>query len=98
MAKLNRTKKENQAPERVQHSYSVRRAKEFKDGGIAFDLNVDDITIYGCRVIQGKKGDFVAFPQRKGKDDKYYSHVYLALTEEETQEILEKVCMILADE
>ena len=98
MAKLNRTKKENQAPERVQHSYSVRRAKEFNDGGIVFDLNVDDITIYGCRVIQGKKGDFVAFPQRKGGDGKYYSYVYLALTEEETQEILEKVCMILADE
>lgn len=97
MAKLNRTK-ENQAPERVQHSYSVRRAKEFKDGGIVFDLNVDDITIYGCRVIQGKKGDFVAFPQRQGKDGKYYSNVYLALTEEETQDILEKVCKILADE
>lgn len=94
MAKLNRTK----APERVQHSYSVRRAKEFKDGGIVFDLNVDDITIYGCRIIQGKKGDFIAFPQRQGKDGKYYSHVYIALTEEETQEILEKVCMILADE
>lgn len=97
MAKLNRTKK-NQAPERVQHSYSVWRAKEFKDGGIVFDLNVDDITIYGCRVIQGKKGDFVAFPQRKGGDGKYYSHVYIALTEDETQEILEKVCTILADE
>lgn len=97
MAKLNRTK-ENKAAERVQHSYSVRRAKEFKDGGIVFDLNVDDITIYGCRVIQGKKGDFVAFPQRKGNDGKYYSHVYLSLTDEETQEILEKVCMILADE
>lgn len=98
MAKLNRTNKENQAPERVPHSYSVRRVKEFKDGGIVFDLNVDDITIYGCRVIQGKKGDFIAFPQRKGGDGKYYSHVYLALTDEEIQEILEKVCKILADE
>ena len=97
MAKLNRTK-ENKAPERVQHSYCVRRAKEFKDGGIIFDLSVDDITIYGCRVIQGKKGDFVAFPQRKDGNGKYYSHVYLALTEEETQEILEKVCKIIADE
>ena len=98
MAKLNRTKKENLAPERVQHSYSVRRAKEFKDGGIVFDLYVDDITIYGCRIIQGKKGDFIAFPQRQGKDGKYYSNVYLSLTEEETQEILEKVCKILEDE
>ena len=98
MAKMNRTKKANQAPERVQHIYSVRRAKEFKDGGITFDLDVDDITIYGCRIIQGRKGDFVAFPQRKGNDGKYYSYVYLALTEEETHEILEKVCKILADE
>lgn len=97
MAKLNRTKK-NQAPQRVQHVYSVRRAKEFDDGGIVFDLNVDDITIYGCRIIQGKKDDFVAFPQRKGTDGNYYSHVYLALTEEETEEILEKVGEVLADD
>lgn len=96
MAKLNRTK--NQARERVQHIYSVQRVKEFKDGGIVFDLNVDDITIYGCRIIQGKKGDFVAFPQSQGKDGRYYSHVYLALDEEETEEILEKVSKILADE
>lgn len=98
MAKLSRTKKENQAPERVQHSYSVRWAKEYKDGGIVFDLYVDDITICGCRIIQGKKGDFISFPKRQGKDGKYYSRVYLSLTEDETQEILEKVCMILEDE
>ena len=97
MAKMNRTK-ENKAPERVPHYYRVRRAKEFKDGGIVFDLYVDDVTIYGCRIIQGKKGDFVAFPQRKGGDGKYYSNVYLALTDEESQEIMEKVCKILADE
>lgn len=96
MAKMNRTK--NKAPERVQHVYSVRRAKEFKDGRIVFDLNVDDITIYGCRIIQGKKGDFVSFPQRQGNDGNYYSHVYLALTEEETEEILEKVDKLLADD
>lgn len=98
MAKMNRTKKENLAPERMMHAYSVRRAKEFKDGGIVFDLNVDDITIYGCRIIQGKKGDFVAFPRRKGKDGKYYSHVYFALDEDETEEILEKVGKVLSDD
>lgn len=99
MAKFNSKKQETRkAPERREHSYTVTRAKEFKDGGVVFDLTIDDITVYGCRVASGPKGDFVSFPSRKGKDDKYYSIVYLRLTEDETGDILDKVSAALAEQ
>lgn len=34
-------------------------------------------TIYGCRVIEGKKGQFLAFPSRQGKDGNYYKHAFI---------------------
>lgn len=101
MATMKRnTKKQEtkQAPERVAHTYSVSRVKEFKNGGIAFDLNIDDITIYGCHVVESKNGDFISFPSKQGKDGRYYSHVYIRLTEDETSEILDKVSEALAEQ
>jgi len=96
--KRNTQKKENKGPQRIDHHYSVGRVKEFDNGGIVFDLTIDDITVYGCRVASGTHGDFVSWPSRKGKDDKYYSIVYLRLTEDETNEILDKVSAALAEQ
>lgn len=31
-------------------------------------------TIYGCRIVAGKNGKFLAFPSRKGSDGNYYNH------------------------
>jgi DNA-binding cell septation regulator SpoVG len=82
----------------VEHVYAVRRVKEFQDGHIVFDLDIDDVTVYGCRVVAGKHGDFVGWPSREGKDGKFYSYVYLALTEDEQDAIIELVGKALADE
>ena len=32
------------------------------------------VTIYGIRVMDGKKGKFLLMPSRKGSDGNYYSH------------------------
>ena len=40
----------------------VTRAKQFDDGGVMFDMIVNEVSIYGCRVVEGKNGDFVSFP------------------------------------
>lgn len=34
------------------------------------------LTIKGCRIVDGKKGEFVSWPSRKMDDDKYWNHVY----------------------
>ena len=55
---------------------------------ILADLEMNGITIYGVRVVEGKNGDFLSFPQRKGQDGKYYSIVYAPLCEEDQNAVL----------
>lgn len=69
----------------------VKRAKAFNDGKIVFDMIVNDVTIYGCRLIEGKKGFFVSFPQRKGKDDKYYYIAYVSLSTADIDNIVAQI-------
>ncbi len=43
-----------------------------------FDCTIGDISISGCSLVKvGDKAPFVGLPQRKGKDDKWYSVVYI---------------------
>ena len=79
------------------HEYAVKRAVQFDDSDVLFDLTIDDFTIYGCRVVEGKNGDFISLPSRKGKDGKYWGIVYKRFTDEETNEILDMVSAALAD-
>lgn len=36
------------------------------------------VEIKGCRIVQGKDGEFVAPPSTKGKNDKYWNHAYFS--------------------
>lgn len=76
----------------VDHQIEVKRATQFKNGNIGFDMIVNGVTIYGCVYIQGKtkKGDdyaFVSFPQRQGSDNKYYNHAYVKLSDVDNETI-----------
>ncbi|AFH49310.1 Hypothetical protein IALB_1602 [Ignavibacterium album JCM 16511] len=43
-----------------------------------FDMETDDgIIIKGFRIVDGNKGKFIASPDEKGKDGKYYETVIL---------------------
>lgn len=81
-------KKEEQT---VSIEAKVTRAKQFKDGGVVFDMQVNGVSIYGCRVIESKNGDFISFPSYKGSDGKYYSHVWVKLSDEDTKAIVKQV-------
>lgn len=80
-----RSKAEENAPAQEEkkskvYDLHVLRAKEFEDN-VFFDMEVNGVTIYGCRYVEGSKGDFIAFPSKKGKDGKYYKHAYVELDE-----------------
>lgn len=84
MAYQREQKEKKQAQDRtplVVTECKVARARRWDDGSETFDLVLNGITIYGCRFASGKNGTFVSFPARKGKDGKYYSHVYAVLDE-----------------
>lgn len=74
----------------TKNTIEVVRAKQF-DNGVVFDMLVNGVTIYGCRLVVGKKGTFVSFPSKKGKDGKYYSHAYVKLTQEDTNFIVKLI-------
>lgn len=83
--------KSNKGEELKIDSFSVNRVHQFDNGGVTFDMTVNGITIYGCRVIETKDGDFIGLPQRKGKDGKWYSIVWAKFSEEDTKDILAEV-------
>lgn len=68
------------------------RAVEF-DGKVQvfFSLTLNGVSINNCRVVEGKAGDFIGFPSRKGNDGKYYKHVYANISPEDSKAILDKV-------
>lgn len=84
-------KKPEKKTESVVQSVEVTRAKAFDNGGVVFDMVLNGVTIYGSRVVEGKNGDFISFPSRQGKDDKYYNHVWIKLTEDDTKLIISQV-------
>lgn len=73
----------------------VTRAHRFENGGEVFDLRLNGITIYGCRLVDGKNGTFVSFPSRKGNDGKYYAHAFALLDDKTIEDICGQVAGLL---
>lgn len=69
---------------------NVTRANQVNDI-VFFDVDINGVMIYGCKVIEGSKGDFISFPSHKGKDGKYYNYAYIKLSDDQTKEIIEQV-------
>lgn len=81
-------------------SFEVVSAKEGKSSkGNDWQLctvKINGVTIYGCKAVtytdkEGKSKDFLAFPERKGSDGKYYKHAYIALSPEDQQKICDAI-------
>ena len=70
---------------------TVTRAHQFDDGSITFDMEVNEVKIYGCRLVDVKNGKFVSFPSRKGKDGNYYSYAFYKLTNDDTANIVAQI-------
>ena len=72
-------------------SFSVNRVHQFDNGGVTFDMTVNGIVIYGCRVVETREGDFIGLPQRKGNDGKWYSIVWARFSQADSKDILAEV-------
>ena len=82
---------------KVDYTVEVIRAKEVKLGTIAFDVNVNGVTIYGCFYKAGiskktnKDYELISFPQRKGTDDKYYNIAWFPISADVKAEIIKQL-------
>lgn len=93
---------EQQAPA-ITYDVEVTRAREF-DNGIALDLTVNGVKIYGCwyRTYEDRKkpGDekaFIGFPSRQGSDGKYYQHAWFPVSDELLADIEKQIEAKLAE-
>lgn len=93
MKKPETKKTETKAMETIKiDSYKVLRAVVVgENNNVLFDLELNGVRIYGLSVVEGKNGDFISFPQRNGKDGKYYSIAWAKISEEDTKDIIEEV-------
>ena len=68
------------------------RVVDGKNGDLVFfTLTINGVTIYNCRVATGKNGDFISFPQYKGTNGTYYNNVYVSISDEDSEKILEEI-------
>ena len=74
------------------YDVKVTRAKEVKDGIVAFDMVVNGVTIYGCWYREGEKDgkeyQMISFPSQKGKDDKYYNYCWFNIDDDLKSDII----------
>lgn len=92
------TTKGNEVPELKIDSFEVKKAVCFKkSGNVLIDVTINGITIYGASIVEGKNGDFIGWPQRKGKDGNYYNVVYAKISAEDAKDIVAEAEKIIIE-
>ena len=79
--------------------WKVTNARE-NDWGIFFTLSIPGLQLFNLKVVPaGRKYDaFVAMPEDKGKDGKYYKQYALYLSAEDTKSVIDAVMDALEEE
>lgn len=94
---LKKSTKKDVSHETKERKFILDRVHCFDDGNILISIKINKITFYNLKVITykdkktHKERQFIAEPQIKGKDEKYYKYYYLGLTDKETENILSQV-------
>ena len=77
----------------------VTRAHEYDEMRTFFDAEFNGVMVYGCTFIEGKKGDFVSFPSRKGQgkdgEEKYFNYVFVKLDAATVKDIRQQIEALL---
>ena len=77
--------------------WSVKRAHQFDNGNISFDLQLKEITLYRLIVVKAKDGhEFISFPQYQS-NGKWYNYFYVPFTDKDQDAIIDAVYDSLDD-
>lgn len=70
------------------------RVIESFNSRIFFTLILNGVKIYDCSIATAKNGHkFISWPQRKGKDGKYYNTAYARIADDLQKKLIEKIEM-----
>lgn len=96
-----RTKKPTQNKQ-PQYDYEIQVTRVLRgEYGTIFDMVLNHVKIYGCRVCETQEGvPFVGFPQKPDRKirGKYWSIAYAPLTEAQTREVFTQISHVLAEQ
>lgn len=83
----------------VKYDAEVTSPRQISDRCIVFTLRCGGFSLYNMRLIEGKHGErFVAPPQLKGSDGKYYNQYAIYLSDKDEQTIIDTVLDMLGGE
>lgn len=97
---INGKKEEKTEATQAKYTVKVTRAREIKktekEQVISFDVNVNNVTIYGMIYrsgvsAKGKDYELISFPARKGSDDTYYNHCWFGINKDLQEDIKEQI-------
>ena len=84
----------------IDDKFAIQNIRNFEDKNVCFfnlyvKSVIGNIAIYGCKIVSGKNGDFIAWPNQKGSDDKYYDVANIRLNDGEADAIIKAVGSLL---
>lgn len=79
-------------------SFKITRAHEFDNGNVSFDMLINGVQLYRLTVVSVKDSDrqFIGFPSYQS-NGKWYNYCFLALSEEDSDKIIDEVYNNLDD-
>lgn len=83
--------KEEKKPDFNLKGMKVTNVKRLSDTVIAFSLKGNGLGLYNLKVVDGARGKFVAVPQTKGKDGKWYDQYAVYLSDDDQKKVIKKV-------
>lgn len=88
--------KEKETKEKAVFNCTVERVHMFDEKHISFDMTANGIKISGLNYIEytnkdGQDGVIINFPQRKGKENKYYNILWFPISKELKDDIIKQI-------
>lgn len=83
--------KEEKKPDFNLKGMKVTNVRRLSDTVIAFSLQGNGLGLYNLKVVDGAKGKFVAVPQTKGNDGKWYNQYAVYLSDDDQKKVIKKV-------
>ena len=92
----------NKKQERPTYEYTLKVTRVL-DGkyGVLFDLEINHVTVYGCRMCETREGvPFVGWPQKQDRKDrdKWWSVAYASLTDDQVKIIWGQIAEQLGED
>lgn len=83
----------------VKYGTEITNPRQISDRCVVFTLRCGGFSLYNMHLVEGKHGErFVAPPQLKGSDGKYYNQYAIYLSDEDERAIIDTVLDMLGGE